>query len=249
MKAVIEICVDCLESVQVCADAGVDRIELCSALSEGGLTPSHGFLRTARKIFPGTVMMMIRPRSGDFLYSDEEMEIMKDDIRCAANLGADGVVFGCLNATGVIDREKTMKLLDVSQQLDVTFHRAFDVTRDLVSSLETLIGLGIPRVLTSGGEADVWQGLPRLRDLNEQAAGRIVVLPGGGVTARRINELIEATGVKECHLSARHSVPSPMMFQRDDIAMGSSRTTPESIRQVTDPAQLHLLLSSLSHHS
>lgn len=245
MKPLVEICVDRLDSVQICADAGVDRIELCAALSEGGLTPSIGFLRSARAIFPGKIMMMIRPRAGDFLYNEEEIDLMCLDIGHAIEHGADGVVFGCLLPNGEIDEAKTSLLMNAAGHIDVTFHRAFDVSQDLSKSLETLIGLGIPRVLTSGGEADVWRGITRLRHLSEQARGRITILPGGGVCAAKINELLEKTGATEFHLSARHTIASAMTFQREGIPMGSSQATPEFLHKVADPQQLQMLLSSL----
>lgn len=248
MKPIIEVCVDRLDSVQVCAAHGVDRIELCAALSEGGLTPSIGFLQAARKIFPGKIMMMIRPRCGDFLYSSEEIDMMCSDIRSAREHGADGVVFGCLLPTGAIDEAKTSLFLRAADDLDVTFHRAFDVTWNLSHSLETLVSLGIPRVLTSGGAADVWKGIDRIRDLIDQANGRITILPGGGVSAVRIGELMENTGATELHLSARHSVASAMIFQRDDIPMGTTEITPEFVHKVTDPQQLQILFSSLPTH-
>jgi copper homeostasis protein len=248
MKPLIEVCVDRLDSVQVCADAGVDRIELCAALSEGGITPSIGFLRSARKIFSGKIMMMIRPRAGDFLYSDGELELMQNDIRLAIDHGADGVVFGCLLPTGEIDENQTSLLQNTAGGKDVTFHRAFDVTRDLSRSLETLISLGIPRVLTSGGEADVSKGITRLTDLVKQAAGRITVLPGGGVSADKIRELADQTRATEFHLSARRTIHSNMIYQRHDIPMGASQITPELIHKVTDPLQLQSLLSALASH-
>jgi copper homeostasis protein len=247
MKPVIEICVDRLDSVQVCAAHGVDRIELCAALSEGGLTPSIGFLQAARKVFSGKIMMMIRPRCGDFLYSDEEIDMMKADIRAAREHGADGVVFGCLLASGEIDAPRTQQLREAAAGLDVTFHRAFDVTPDLSRSLETLISLGIPRVLTSGGEADVWKGLSTLKHLVAQAAGRITILPGGGVVAGRVAELLSTIGAGEAHLSARHTIDSAMVFVRHDIPMGASVVASEYVHKVADPSQLSLL--TLSSHS
>jgi len=245
MKPIIEICVDRLDSVLVCATHGVDRIELCAALSEGGLTPSIGFLQAARKAFSGKIMMMIRPRCGDFLYSNEEIDIMKSDIIAARENGADGVVFGCLLASGEIDTQRTQQLRDIAAGLDVTFHRAFDLTPKLSHSLETLISLGIPRVLTSGGEADVWKGLDTLKHLVVQARGRITILPGGGVVAGRVAELLEITGGKEIHLSARHTIQSSMFFIRHDVPMGASVVVSDSVHKVVDPTQLkHLTRSS-----
>lgn len=246
MNPLIEVCVDRLDSVHACAEAGVDRIELCAALSEGGLTPSIGFLKSARKIFSGKIMMMIRPRAGDFLYSKEEIEWMQHDIEQGKQHGADGFVFGCLQASGEIDAINTTLLRNAAAPFSVTFHRAFDVTPDLSRSLDALIELNIPRVLTSGGESDVWLGSQRLRELVAQSNGRIVILPGGGVTADRAQELLQCTHAKEIHLSARLTVMSAMQFQRPDIAMGATATTPESHHKIADAAQLHALRKSLT---
>jgi copper homeostasis protein len=249
MKPLIEICVDRLDSVQICTAHGVDRIELCAALSEGGITPSIGFLQAARRIFPGKIMMMIRPRSGDFFYSDEEIDMMQADIHTAREHGADGVVFGCLLTSGEVDQERTQRLLQAAEELDVTFHRAFDVTPDLSRSLDTLISLGIPRVLTSGGEADVWKGIGKLKRLVAQAAGRITILPGGGVMAGRVDELLSTIGAAEAHLSARHTIDSAMVFVRHDIPMGASVVASEYVHKVADPALLAQLTRSPISHS
>lgn len=249
MNTLIEVCVDCLDSVEACAKAAVDRIELCSSLSEGGLTPSIGFLIAARKMFHGEIMMMIRPRAGDFLYSNQEIKSMLCDIEHGKQHGADGFVFGCLQASGEIDATLTARLRDAATPHLVTFHRAFDVTPDLFRSLDALMTLEIPRVLTSGGECDVWRGSERLRELVARAQGRIVILPGGGVTALRAKELLDYTGAKEIHLSARHTVPSRMQFQRDDIPMGATQITPESDHKIADVAQLLALQQSLTIES
>lgn len=246
MSTMIEVCVDRLDSVHACAEAGVDRIELCAALSEGGLTPSIGFLKSARKIFSGKIMMMIRPRSGDFLYSQDEIELMRHDIEQGKQHGADGFVFGCLQASGEIDTIHTTLLRDAAAPCPVTFHRAFDVTPDLSRSLDALIVLNISRVLTSGGESNVWRGSQRLRALVAQSNGRIAIMPGGGVTSDRAQELLQFTHAKEIHLSARHTVVSAMQFQRPDIAMGATVTTPESHHKIADAAQLQALRKSLN---
>ena len=234
---IIEICVDCTASVEACAEAGADRIELCAGLVEGGTTPSIGFLKTARRLFPGRIMMMIRPRGGDFLYSAEEAEVMRADILAARDGGADGVVFGCLTPEGRIDEALTASLLETARGMNVTFHRAFDVSRDLPESLETLIRLGIPRVLTSGGRPSVPEGLEVLAGLVGQAAGRITILPGGGIRAEMVLSIAAATGVTECHLSARHSLESPMTFRRrPDIPMGASAVPGEYERKIASAA-------------
>jgi copper homeostasis protein len=234
MKPVIEICVDRMDSVTNCAKAGIDRIELCAALSEGGLTPSLGFLRQARKQFLGKIMMMIRPRSGDFLYSQEEKNTMLDEVSLARDHGADGVVFGCLQEDGIIDEEFTSAMIEKASSMDITFHRAFDVTPNLFSSLDTLIRLGIPRVLTSGGHADVWQGLDSITALIASASQRITILPGGGLTAARAGEFIQQTGAKEIHLSARSKFASAMKYRRDDIPMGASQILDEYTHNAAD---------------
>lgn len=214
----LEICVDHLESVAVCAAEGVDRIELCASLVDGGLTPSLGFLRAARRIFPGRIMAMLRPRGGDFLYPDGEFALMLDELELLRAHGADGIVCGMLTDDGGIDTARTRVLLDAAQGLDFTFHRAFDVSRDLDESLDALIALGVPRVLTSGGAPDVTRGMEAIAGLVKRAAGRIAILPGGGVTPAVIPALLERTGVAEVHLSARAAVEGPMRFRRDDLS-------------------------------
>lgn len=227
----LEICVDTLASIHACARAGADRIELCAGLVEGGTTPSLGLLRAARRSFPGKIMVMLRPRAGDFVYSDAEIELMLDEIDCLRNHGADGIVCGLLRPDGTIDTDRLGWIVAQAAGLDFTFHRAFDVSRNLPESLEALIGLGVPRVLSSGGEANVRLGLEALSGLAKQAAGRIRILPGGGVTAEGIPEIVRRTGVAEVHLSARVAGPSPMRYRRPDIAMGSASVPGEYERK------------------
>lgn len=228
----LEICVDTLASVIACAAAGADRIELCAGLVEGGTTPSLGFLRAARRSFPGRIMAMVRPRAGDFHYGDDEFAQMLDEIELFRREGADGIVFGMLEPDGRIDTARSREVVARAAGLDLTFHRAFDVTPDLTESLETLIALGVPRVLTSGGRPDVYQGMATLTSLQRQAAGRITILPGGGVKPERVTELIRATGVTEVHLSARVSAGSPMRYRRPEIPMGAATVPGEYERKV-----------------
>ncbi len=244
---IIEICVDNLASVEVCAEAGADRVELCAGLAEGGTTPSLGLQKAARRIFPGRIMTMIRPRGGDFCYSRGEQEIMLDDIQAARDAGADGVVFGCLNVDGTIDQSLTATLCEATAGLDVTFHRAFDVSCDLARSLETLIDLGIPRVLTSGGRPEMDDlALERIAELVRQARGRITILPGGGIRAERVPEIAERTGASECHFPARESRSSPMVFRRPDIPMGSLHLPGEYEKMVASAAEILLAKGSRS---
>ena len=217
----LEICIDGVASARAAAEGGADRVELCANLPEGGTTPSAGTIRAVRAIFSGALMVIVRPRGYDFLYSDAEMQVMLHDIAVARELGADGVVIGCLTADGLIDVERCQRLLEAAGTLDVTFHRAFDMTRDLKEAFEDVMRLGIKRMLTSGGKPDVPSGLAIIGNLVRQAAGRISIMPGGGVTEHNIAEIIRATGVREIHLSARDTVRSRMSFRNENCSMGA----------------------------
>jgi len=245
MTPVLEICVDGLASVEACHEAGVPRIELCAGLVEGGTTPSLGFLRQARAAYNGRLMMMVRPRAGDFIVSPGERRAMLDDIQAARDQGADGVVFGCLRPDGTIDLATAETLVAAAHGMDITFHRAFDVSRDLGCSLEELIALGVPRVLTSGGQAGVEAGFEALLALQHQTQGRITLLVGGGLKPDHINRLWPH-GFREFHLSARLNVDSPMSFRRPDIPMGANEVPREYVRRQADPSQLRSLMNQLA---
>ncbi|XP_043912653.1 copper homeostasis protein cutC homolog isoform X2 [Protopterus annectens] len=174
----MEICVDSVESAVNAERGGASRIELCSSLLDGGTTPSLGLLQVTKQHVRIPVFAMIRPRGGDFLYSDREVEVMKADIHLAKSHGVDGIVFGALREDGRIDAELCSELLAVSRPLPVTFHRAFDLVHDPIIAIETLISLGFERVLTSGCDSTALEGLPVIRRLIEQAKGRIIVMPG-----------------------------------------------------------------------
>ncbi len=217
----LEICIDGMASALAAERSGADRVELCANLPEGGTTPSAGMIRAVRRVFSRGVMVIIRPRGYDFLYSEEEMEVMLDDIRVARELGADGVVIGCLKADGTVDAERCARLIDAAGPLDITFHRAFDMTRDLGEALEAIVALGVKRILTSGGKADVPAGIAVISELVKQSAGRISLMPGGGVTPENLAEIVTSTGVQEIHLSARHSVKGGMQFRNEACSMGT----------------------------
>ncbi|CAH2322281.1 copper homeostasis cutC homolog isoform X1 [Pelobates cultripes] len=174
----MEVCVDSVESAVNAERGGAGRIELCGSLLEGGITPSMGLLQVVKQYVQIPVFVMIRPRGGDFLYSDREAEVMKADIRLAKMHNADGLVFGALTEDGRIDAELCMDLLALSRPLPVTFHRAFDMVYDPMLAMETLISLGFERVLTSGCDSSALEGLPLIKRLVEQAKGRILVMPG-----------------------------------------------------------------------
>ncbi len=217
----LEICIDGAASARAAAEGGADRVELCANLPEGGTTPSAGMIREVRRIFPGRLMVIIRPRGYDFLYSTDEHLAMLHDIATARNLGADGVVIGCLTAEGRVDRDRVASLIDAAGELDLTFHRAFDMARDLDEALEDILALGIRRVLTSGGQPDVPAGQSRIAALVRRSAERVSIMPGGGVTELNLGGIVTATGVREIHLSARDTVRSGMKHRNESCAMGT----------------------------
>lgn len=218
---IIEIGAYSLQSCQTAQQAGAGRIELCGSLSEGGTTPSAGLIQLARQHLTIPLYVMIRPRGGDFLYAETELAVMQADIDLAKSLGADGLVLGLLRANGTIDEDATRSLVEQAHPLPVTFHRAFDMTRDPLEALEAIIRTGAVRILTSGQQPTAEAGLPLLSQLVREAAGRIEIMAGAGVTAANAARLAEA-GVDALHLSGRASYPSPMTYRRPDMTMASA---------------------------
>jgi copper homeostasis protein len=227
-----EVCVDSIESAMAAEDGGADRVELCSDLLEGGLTPSFGMLKVAREMLHLKIMVMVRPRGGDFCYTEAEFHAMQHDVAAAKKAGAHGVVFGVLDPDGTIDLDRTRKLIEAARPLPVTFHRAFDMTRDPFEALDALIDLGANRVLTSGQEATVVEGLDLIAELVQRAAGRIIVMPGGGVTDRNTAKIVEATGVTEIHFGGGEMVEGRMRFRNPRVFMGGALRPPEYTREV-----------------
>ncbi len=205
LKKKVEVCCADISSVAAAEKAGAPRIELCAALPLGGVTPSVGAMAMARRIFSGKIHVLVRIRDGNFVYNSDEKEAMYLDLPAVAAAGCDGVVVGALNADGSIDREFAAKMAETAHKLhlSITFHRAFDVCNDRKSTLDTLISLGYDRVLTSGGADDALTGAEELAALNRQADGRIIILPGGGVTANNAAEIIDTVGTTEIHGSCR----------------------------------------------
>lgn len=230
---IYEICVDSVAGVRAARDAGAQRVELCANLLEGGTTPSLGLIREARKIAGIGLHVIIRPRGGDFLFHDDEYAAMLTDIAAAKAEGADGVVIGLLTADGDIDAGRAAGLIAAARPLSVTFHRAFDMARDPFAALETLIGLGVDRVLTSGQEASVLEGLPLITELIKRAGERIIIMPGGGITARNAARIIDAARPKEMHFAALVLETGGMRFRRGHVFMGGELRPPEFDRPVT----------------
>ncbi|HZQ08503.1 MAG TPA: copper homeostasis protein CutC [Anaerolineae bacterium] len=241
----LEVCVESAESAIAAQAGGAGRVELCDNLLEGGTTPSVGTIELARTHLTIAMNVIIRPRGGDFNYSDLEFEIMQRDIQIARERGADGVVIGILKPNGTIDKPRTRRLVELARPMSVTFHKAFDVTRDPFEALETLIELGIDRVLTSGQEASVIEGLDVVKELVQRAGNRIIIMPGGNITARNIQTVLAATGAREFHVTANANIESGMQFRNPRVFMGGTFRPPEYSRSVTDSAGVRQLLRAV----
>lgn len=212
MNYTIEIAVTDYTTAKSAVEGGADRIELCMALSEGGTTPSYGLIQQCRKDFTIAIFPIIRPRSGDFLYSEEEFHIIKQDALLCKQLGCDGVVIGFLNDDGSIDRKRTADIVKAVYPLEVTFHRAFDRCRDPFAALEDIIDAGCQRLLTSGQQPTAMEGIDLIQELVATANSRIIIIPGSGVRKENIKTLAEKTGAVEFHASLRNSKNSDMKY-------------------------------------
>ena len=240
---IYEICVDSVAGVRAAQAAGADRVELCGDLLEGGTTPSRGMIRQARTVAGVKLHVIIRPRGGDFLYDDDEFAVMQADIDAAKAEGADGVVIGLLSADGTIDAARTRDLIARARPLAVTFHRAFDMTPDPFTALETLVGLGVDRILTSGQEASMLEGLPLIVDLVRRAGDRIVVMPGGGITVRNVARIVAEAKPREIHFAALESAAGGMRFRREHVFMGGELRPAEYDRLVTSAATIKAVMA------
>jgi len=216
--------------------AGADRIEFCAGPEEGGLTPSAGLIRTAREKLQIPVYPIIRPREGDFLYSEEEFSVMLRDVELCRGLGCDGVVIGMLLADGRVDEVRCGRLVETAYPMGVTFHRAFDRAADPFVALETIIRMGCERILTSGQRPVAMEGAELLRELVREADERIVIMPGSGVRASNIAELAAKTGAVEFHTTARVALPSRMEFVNSAMQEDLSMVMPseEEIRRLKE---------------
>ena len=236
----IEVCVDSVESALRAQEGGANRVELCDNLLEGGTTPSAGAIAVARERLTIGLHVIVRPRGGDFCYSDAEMESMRRDVDVARQLGADGVVIGLLEPDGGIDVPRTRELLERARPLSVTFHRAFDVARDPERALDQLVGMGVDRLLTTGQEPTILEGLELVAALARRAGGRLIVMPGG-VNERNVARVVQATGATEVHVTGTRAVESAMRHRNERIFMGGILRPAEYSREVTDPDSIRRL--------
>jgi copper homeostasis protein len=214
-KLLLEISVESLEAALAGQNAGADRIELCGDLSVGGVTPSVELIRAVRSQLKLPIFSMVRPRGGDFTYSEDEFASMKKDISAAASLGMDGIVLGILKADHRVDVDRTQELVDLAHPLPVTFHRAFDECPDLKHALEDVIAAGAARILTSGGAATAAVGSAMLAELVEASQNRVIILPGAGINPENLGQVAKASRAKEFHSGLSSSLPRPVSsYQR-----------------------------------
>lgn len=240
-KIKCELCAYSVEACRCAARLGVDRVELCASPSEGGVTPSLASIEAASAIEELDVSVMIRPRGGDFLYSESEFETMLRDIAIARKAGATGVVFGVLNADGSVDESRTRQLVEAAEGMETTFHRAIDMTADYCAAVETVIATGCTRILTSGGYDKAPDGVDNIARAVAISAGRIEIMAGSGVLAANAAMLLGA-GVDALHFSAKRMAPSGMNYRNPRISMGGSASVDEYALREVDEAEVNEIL-------
>jgi len=219
----LEVCIDSVESAIAAERGGAKRVELCCDLLEGGITPGAGLIASVRSHISIDLFVMIRPRGGDFFYTDLEYGVMREEIARARHLGVDGFVLGLLDQQGRVDVARTRRLVELAQPLPITFHRAVDMSPDLLASLEDIVATGASRILTSGGAPSALLGAAEIARMVQAARGRMAIMPGGGITPENLAAIADATGATEFHSSARTAFPSPVQFRKPGMAMGEIR--------------------------
>jgi copper homeostasis protein len=244
-RVILEVCANSVASALAAQQGGAYRVELCENLHEGGTTPSYGDIMVARKNLDIKLYVLIRPRGGDFLYTDLEYEIMRADVKHCLDAGCDGIVIGMLNADGSVDKYRCAELVRLAKNAGagVTFHRAFDLCNDQFKAMEDIIDVGFERILTSGGKTTAIEGSNRIAELVSKAGCRITIMPGSGVNEHNVADLVRYTGVTEVHSSARKRVQSQMIFRKDHIIMSNSHGD-EYSHEVTDAARVKAILES-----
>ena len=245
MNFKLEICVDSVESAIDAQAAGADRIELCNSLGEGGTTPGSGTINSARNNLTIGLHVIIRPRRGDFLYSDLEYDIMRKEIELCGEYGVDGVVLGILDPDGRIDVERTAKLIESARPMSATFHRAFDLCSDPFKGIEDVISTGADRLLTSGQKNRADDGISLISKLIQHAGKRIIIMPGSGINESNIGFIARGTGANEFHLTGRKIIDSEMIFRRENIFIGGVSGIPEFSRKVADPDMMRSIINNL----
>jgi len=224
MKISLEVCANSAQSAVAAQAGGASRVELCDNLHEGGTTPSYGQIKIARQLLQIPIHILLRPRAGDFLYTDTEYEIIKADMAYCSEAGCEAVVVGILNTDGTVDKTRCAELVQLAKQagMRTTFHRAFDLCADMFQALEDVIELGFDCILTSGGKTTAIEGASKIAQLIQKAAGRICIMPGGGVSEYNVADLVHFTGATEIHSSARTRRQSTMTFKNTHIIVGNA---------------------------
>ena len=238
----LEICVDSVESAVNAQAGGADRIELCNSLFEGGTTPSSGAISSARDNLSIDLHVIIRPRGGDFLYTDPEYDIMRRDIEICGEYGVNGIVIGILRPDGEIDVERTAKLVDLARPMTATFHRAFDMCTDPFRGLQDVISTGASRLLTSGQKNSAVEGMDLISKLVNKSGTRIIIMPGSGINESNIGKIAISSGATEFHLSGRETTDSGMIFRREGIIIGE---TPSFSKKIADPQKIKNIIDIL----
>ena len=241
---ILEVCVDSLASALAAEHGGAERIELCSDLLEGGITPSPGLLAAIRERVDLKIYGMVRPRGGDFCYDENEFQVMRKEIEHLRTLGADGLVFGLLNEAGQVDVIRTKELIERARPLPVTFHRAIDMTPDPLASLEAVIATGADRILTSGGAKTAIEGLETLCAMQKIAQGRIKIIAASGVRPVNLRKLAKETGISEFHASLRRKVPSRSIYRKPGLTMGALEDL-EFVQYATSEADVRAMITIL----
>ena len=236
MKYLIETATTDFASTEAAVKGGADRIELCSALSEGGLTPSFGLVRLCREKFSLPIFPIVRPRSGDFLYNNDEYDIVIKEIALCKELGCDGIVIGFLKKDGSIDKKRTAQIVELAYPMEVTFHRAFDRCLEPLQAMEEIVETGCQRILTSGQKPTAMEGVELIKELIEKADNRIIIMPGSGVKKENIKSLVVHTGAVEFHSALRNTIKSKMEFRHPSFASPGSYEHPgileEEVREL-----------------
>ncbi|MFY2509488.1 copper homeostasis protein CutC [Vibrio pectenicida] len=247
MNYVVEVCIDNLESLHQAIEGGATRIELCSSLTLGGLTPSFGMMKQAAQLSNIPIFAMIRPRQGDFLYDNDDIESMLMDIEIAAHAGLNGVVLGVLNSKGQIDMPHARRLVNKAKQhtLEVTFHRAIDQCVDFRQSIEEIAELGCERVLTSGLSVNAEQGIDTLREMVKLANGRFNIIAGSGLNADNVSTIVDKAQITEVHLSGKSTRTSKMQRFSNQAKMGT-QDLDDFIIPVTNPIAIQKVVKALN---
>jgi copper homeostasis protein len=246
-KMVLEMCVDSLESAKAAQTGGAQRVELCSALAEGGLTPSLGMIGAVREALTIPVFAIMRPRGGDFSYSSEEFTVMKRDILAAKSNGADGVVIGVLRYDGTVDAERTRELVELARPMSVTFHRAFDWTPQMEEALEQIIEAGADRILTSGGLASALEASNQIGLLVRKSAGRIKIMVCGKVRPENIAEIAQKTSATEFHASLRKPTKTPVNYHARLVSLGE-HDQDDLVRYLVAAEDVRAMRNALNSH-